>query len=213
VEIALTVPRECYLAKDYLNHKWHMRRLVYLDHVAQAISQRKLAKRGVRLTAQAGCLRTPGLLYTDVGTGRPVCILTALPGGLFNPSKLAPARNCLRAAAATSRGAAPRELLATPTYNRSVLADAFQHRLCSDLASALAPARLQAVACLCHHWLRAQVPASMHWQPLLEAALIALAAAAHAGDVVRSASPRAVCATAPVATHTHTCAHACRRST
>lgn len=175
--IALEVPRECLLAKDYISHKYHAKRMLYLQHVAAALHASGLHKGGVRMQSGGTDLRRPSLQYTDAATGVSVLVSTTLAPGAFQCSKLAPDRNCLRSAVLQVKGSAEAQPAPTPIYNASVLSELLHHSLCTELARILAPPRLQAVVCLVSRFLAAQVPDSTHTASLMDGLMVALASA------------------------------------
>ena len=184
IQVTIELPRKVLLAKDYLNHKYHARRLLYLQHVAEALQASKLTKRGVRMKTSGNDLRSPCLHYVDQATDCAVLVSTSLPLGTFQCTKLAPARNCLRSVTLPSKGSEHPQPAATPTYNASILWELLHHSMSMDLARILASPQLQAVACLCSKLLAAQVPESLHTNSLLEGVLTALAHAVQYGKVV-----------------------------
>lgn len=184
IQVTIELPRKVLLAKDYLNHKYHARRLLYLQHVAEALNATKLTKRGVQLKPQGSDLRSPCLHYIDLATNYSVLVSTSLPSGTFQCSKLAPARNCLRTATLPAKGSEAPQPAPTPIYNASILSNLLHHSMSVDIARILASPRLQAVACLCGKFLTAQVPESLHMASLLEGVLTALAQAVQSGKVV-----------------------------
>ena len=184
IQVTIELPRKGLLAKDYLNHKYHARRLLYLQHIAEALQASKLTKCGVRMKASGSDLRSPCLLYVDQATDFSVLVSTSLPSGTFQCTKLAPARNCLRSATLPCKGPEDPQPAATPIYNASILSELLHHSMSIDLARILASPQLQAVACLCSKFLAAQVPESLHSNSLLEGILTALAHAVQFGKVV-----------------------------
>lgn len=184
IQVTLELPRKVLLAKDYLNHKYHARRLLYLQHIAVALQASQLPKRGVQMMPRGNDLRCPCLLYTDHATDCSVLVSISLDSGTFQCSKLAPGRNCLRSATIPKKGSTDPQPAATPVYNASILSDLLYHSLCTDLARILASPRLQAVACLCQKFLAAQVPDSLHLSSLLEGLLATLASAVQFKKVV-----------------------------
>lgn len=182
--IALEVPRKCWLAKDYISHKYHARRMLYLQHVAAALHGSGLHKGGVRMQSGGTDLRRPSLQYTDAATGVSVLVSTTLAPGAFQCSKLAPDRNCLRSAVLQVKGSAEAQPAPTPIYNASVLSELLYHSLCTELGRILAPPRLQAVVCLVSRLLAAQVPDSTHTASLMDGLMVALASAVQTEKVV-----------------------------
>jgi hypothetical protein len=187
LQVAVEIPRKGLLAKDYLNHKYHARRLLYLEHIARVLQASNLHKHGVRLRPRGNNLRCPCICYTDQASNISVLVSTSLPSDSFPCSKLAPTRNCLRSAAPPAKGkdgATDPQPAATPIYNASILSELLHHSMCTDLATVLGSTRLQVVACLCNKLLSSQVEETLHHPSLLDGLLIAFASAVQDGKVV-----------------------------
>ena len=222
IDLALHMPRACLLAKDYLNHRFHAKRLAYLLHAANALHEHGLTSAAAQLCCANGDLRRPAVMCTLASGAVCVRLHACVPVDTFPAHKLAPDRNCLRSAAAPAQAAAPDKgsqprnvgsgqscgnsdttsLLATPAYNGGILADLWFHRHCCALAElASKHASIAACAALLQCWVRGQTPAAQHVEPLVDAVCAALATAVTSGAAVRAcvlpldiATPWSACA-------------------
>jgi hypothetical protein len=208
IDLAVHMPRSCLLAKDYLNHKYHTKRLAYLLHIASALQNLGLTKQGAMLTAGHGDLRRPELVLVLTKADVRLRVHVCVPTDTFHLRKLAPDRNCLRSVSADSShkkaqatrvsvqsagaagcqhdavvAAAP---LATPAYNAGILCDMLHHQHCCTLGMlAKHNPRVGACAALLQAWVVAQSPAARHLRQLVHAVWATLASVVRSGTVVR----------------------------
>lgn len=214
IDLAVHMPRSCLLAKDYLNHKYHAKRLAYLLHIASALQHLGLTKQGSKLTAVHGDLRRPELVLDLTKADVSLRIHVCLPTNMFHVRKLAPDRNCLRSASVAnqkmqvgrvrvqSAGAAGRESdakapapaaapLATPAYNAAILGDMLHHQHCCTLGMlAKHNPCVGACAALLQAWVVAQSPVARHLRQLVHALWATLASVTRSGTIVRSPSKK-----------------------
>jgi U3 small nucleolar RNA-associated protein 22 len=123
VDVAVQMPRACFLAKDYLNHKYSDKRALYL-----AVMLRTLRASPMFASAQLDCA-SPARPILTVPASADTPHLRIIPhvgeDGLAK-AKLLPSRNNNRA------GAAEGASLPTPRYNNRVLADVLMLRVAKD---------------------------------------------------------------------------------
>ncbi|XVE82616.1 hypothetical protein DITRI_Ditri16bG0020000 [Diplodiscus trichospermus] len=122
VDLLLPLPKECFHEKDYLNHRYHAKRCLYLCVIKKYLKSSSSVEK-VEWSALQNEARKPVLLVY------PAINLAELPGlfiriiptatSLFNLSKLNMKRNNLRA---LNTGDVPQP---TPKYNCSILEDMF----------------------------------------------------------------------------------------
>ncbi|CAA7387761.1 unnamed protein product [Spirodela intermedia] len=122
VDLLVRMPRKCFLEKDYMNHRYHARRCLYLHVVKEHLKSSPAVRRASWSTLQNEA-RKPVLLVF------PALELIELPGffiriipcatSVFNVSRLSLTRNNVRA---VNEGGITR---ATPRYNSSILEDMF----------------------------------------------------------------------------------------
>lgn len=203
LDAAVRMPRGCLLAKDYLNHKFHAKRLLYLRHIADCLAAAGALSGAPQLEALNGDVRRPVLRLRLRGASWALRLHVHAPTSAFVPAKLGPDRNCLRSASAKSTSAVPplagaavtvaardgsieSQLLATPAYNAGVLADMFYQDHCCALAGLLeGHGELAHAAQLLARWVRVQAPTCSAAGALLEAVLAKLGSAVRSGTVVR----------------------------
>ena len=212
VDVLLQMPSECFFVKDYLNHRYHAKRLAYLQHAAALLQAAELASSPATLHSVHGDLRRLAVQLPLQMESQTVmlCLHAGISDELFSAAKLAPDRNCLRSAAVpsanpaeqrngasaapgkpqkeahdASTGADDRQLLATPAYNASVLADVFVHQHFCNLAasSQKLPGLLQALLAL-RRWVQAQMPPMLHLHAVLQGAWACMAGLVQVGAVV-----------------------------
>ncbi|XXG81413.1 hypothetical protein AAC387_Pa09g2055 [Persea americana] len=117
VDILLRMPKECFHEKDYLNHRYHAKRCLYLCVIERHL-RLSSAVRKIEWSAFQEEGRKPILIiHPVVDTSEPFGIFIRLipsATSLFDVSKLNLARNNVRAVSQ-----------ATPKYNSSILEDMF----------------------------------------------------------------------------------------
>ena len=201
LDAAVRMSRSCLLAKDYLNHKYHAKRFLYLRHIAHQLAADDRLAAGAQLEMLDGDLRRPVLCLRLRGASWALRLTVQAPTDTFAPTKLAPDRNCLRSAsaqagappaqvadggAATGADGAEAQLLATPAYNAGILADIFYQSHCCTLAALLeGHGELAHAAQMLAQWLRVQAIACSVKGALLDALLAKLGSAIKGGTVVR----------------------------
>jgi U3 small nucleolar RNA-associated protein 22 len=203
IELAVPLPRDCLHAKDYLNHRYHAKRLLYLTHLAEHL--KGLCCQPPHFIVPHGDIRRPVLHLKPKNALFGVALHIIAPAEAFIAAKLGPERNALRTAhlppssqnlpfnnkhaAQGTQSDSEKQLLATPVYNAGVLSDMFYHQHCCKVATMLRGcAELQHAARLLERWLQAQMPKSAHWGALLDAVLAKLAEEVFEGGVVRLVS-------------------------
>ncbi|KAI9164874.1 hypothetical protein LWI28_003798 [Acer negundo] len=120
VDLFVRLPKECFHEKDYLNHRYHAKRFLYLcvikkhlessqkfDKVEWSILQNEARKPLLVVYPAVKLVEAPGLFVRIIPTAT----------SLFNISKLNLKRNNVRA---FNQGGVPQ---ATPKYNTSILED------------------------------------------------------------------------------------------
>ncbi|KAK9129870.1 hypothetical protein Sjap_010357 [Stephania japonica] len=122
VDVFLRLPKECFHEKDYLNHRYHGKRCIYLCVIKKYLGSSSLIKKIEWSTFQNEARKPVLLVY-------PVQELEEIPEfsmriipvatSLFDASKLKLSRSNLRA---FSQGD---DAQATPNYNHSILEDMF----------------------------------------------------------------------------------------
>ncbi|KAK3224122.1 hypothetical protein Dsin_011147 [Dipteronia sinensis] len=120
VDLFVRLPKECFHEKDYLNHRYHAKRFLYLcvikkhlessrkfDKVEWSVLQNEARKPLLVVYPAVKLVEAPGLFVRIIPTAT----------SLFNISKLNLKRNNVRA---FNQGGVPQ---ATPKYNTSILED------------------------------------------------------------------------------------------
>lgn len=195
IDISVQVPSDLLQSKDYLNYRYHNRRLLYLVCLAR-ILQRSLGDDFGDFKIGAECLAEdpakPLLTFSSTSSKCTVRILPTIQDGTFEMAKLSPDRGNVRPVGESSVVAA-----ATPLYNRSVVMDArlvqqtktlrTQARSCPAFTSTFALLRAWAgrrrlgggsgfpiAALLAHTVASGAAPARAGRDQLLRAALVAV---------------------------------------
>ena len=131
VRVAVEIPKECFDEKDYLNHRYYSKRLLYLSHILISLRKKGVCKQfGIAEIKWAnGCkeMRKPTLIATinveDLNLQFEIS--TCIPVDTFPLAKLSPERNSIRSVKDNSEtgsdGAAG--LLPTPMYNGGIVED------------------------------------------------------------------------------------------
>nr|GMC99114.1 nucleolar protein 6 [Ipomoea batatas] len=122
VDLLLRLPKECFHEKDYLNHRYHAKRFLYLCKIKKHLDGLPQFD-SLRWSAFQNEARKPILVVSPAAklvekTGFIVRIIPTATS-LFNPSKLRLERNNIRS---LNQGDV---IQATPKYNSSILEDLF----------------------------------------------------------------------------------------
>lgn len=129
VDMALTMPKELFQAKDYLNYRAFYKRAFYLAYLADnLISLTKKNNLPVKISYHNlnDDILSPCLKLESIKTDNPqdlcfhktkftINLLVGFPFGIFENKKLLPNKNCIRIQADSE------ELPPTPLYNSSIL--------------------------------------------------------------------------------------------
>ncbi|GAQ85560.1 U3 small nucleolar RNA-associated protein 22 [Klebsormidium nitens] len=151
VDVAVEIPKAFFHEKDYLNHRYHAKRALYLAGLAKILEAECKAFESAKVVPFRGDARkpilvlTPGKSETGATTKFVVRIIPTIDQGTFDTVKLAPKRNNLRNAKTESG-----EPLPTPQYSNSILEDMGLAEQSKLLQSALAtcPALGEAIVLL-----------------------------------------------------------------
>jgi hypothetical protein len=151
IDIAVKMPRQCFLAKDHLNHKYFDKRTLYAAHVLKLLRRSPMfahATLGQHL--EHGDHSRPIVVVTPGGSAQLKFHVRIIPHpgyeGLAARPKLLPSRNCNRllpgdgAPAAVGRdGKQPQGAAgpATPLYNNRMLQDLLLVRVAAELRAAI----------------------------------------------------------------------------
>jgi U3 small nucleolar RNA-associated protein 22 len=185
-DVAVRLPRACFLQKDYLDCRYHARRALYLARVASAlpagadVSWDALcddARKPVLLLRAAALLPRPGTAgyspahVAALPPGARLRLLPSIAADVFPAARLAPGRGNLRAvtapppkaaagAAGAGNAAASNEgpaLAATPRYNASICEDIDLEAHSASLGAAAAAApSFPAAVVLLKAWARSR---------------------------------------------------------
>ncbi|CAH9146997.1 unnamed protein product [Cuscuta epithymum] len=122
VDLLLRLPKECFHEKDYLNHRYHAKRYLYLCKIKKHLNVFPQFE-NLSWSSFQNEARKPILVFCPAAklvrdTGFVVRIIP-MATSLFNPSKLRLERNNIRS---LNQGGI---LQATPKYNSSILEDLF----------------------------------------------------------------------------------------
>ncbi|KAI3768011.1 hypothetical protein L2E82_18441 [Cichorium intybus] len=121
VDLYIRLPKKCFNEKDYMNHRYHGKRCLYLCIIKKYLESSSIAQR-VEWSFFQNEARKPILIVYPVvkSTGVPVFSIRLIPtaDSLFNVQKLNIERNNLHV---LSQG----DSEATPVYNNSLLEDMF----------------------------------------------------------------------------------------
>jgi U3 small nucleolar RNA-associated protein 22 len=181
-DVAVRLPRACFLQKDYLDCRYHARRALYLARIAAALppaadvawdaladDARKpvLLLRAAALLPRAGAPGYSAAHAAALPPGTRIRLLPSIGADVFPAARLAPTRGNLRAvtappppkgaaaAAAASEGAVA--LAATPRYNASIAEDVDLEAHSASLAAAAAAApAFPAAVVLLKAWARSR---------------------------------------------------------
>eukprot|EP00899_Mesostigma_viride_P014212 jgi/Mesvir1/22792/Mv14179-RA.2 len=160
VNLVLHMPASCLREKDYLDHRYHVKRALYLAAIARFLNKKQVfGPQGVAMATSRADWRKPVLvIHLGRNTSKPkvakqlpiVLVSVAIPHDAFPASKLSPTRgNLSTALAADGTTRAP-----TPVYNASIMEDmrmaAHHHYLTSKMRHV---PQLREAICLIKVWL------------------------------------------------------------
>eukprot|EP00697_Spironema_sp_BW2_P003687 gnl/Spiro4/14898_TR8029_c0_g1_i1.p1 gnl/Spiro4/14898_TR8029_c0_g1~~gnl/Spiro4/14898_TR8029_c0_g1_i1.p1 ORF type:complete len:1127 (-),score=361.05 gnl/Spiro4/14898_TR8029_c0_g1_i1:130-3333(-) len=174
VDVAVEMPKAMFSHKDFLNYKYHDKRLVFLHHLAQCLSAHPLFRDGpeeepvpggrVQLAAFSPCdphklvlLLHPATAATAVGkaTRFVIRVVPTVAASVFPPAKLAPARCNVRPRIGESAAGPETAAPATPFYSNTIVEDMHVAAHLTHMHSVLASARCACEAIvLLKVWLR-----------------------------------------------------------
>ncbi|KAL0679227.1 hypothetical protein Bca4012_007208 [Brassica carinata] len=122
VDLLLHLPKECFYEKDYMNHRYHAKRCLYLcvlkKHLLASSSVEKVEWSTLQNEARKPVLVVFPVKKVDNFPGFSIRIIPSATS-LFDVAKLSMSRNNVRSV--TADGVAQ----PTPTYNSSILEDMF----------------------------------------------------------------------------------------
>ncbi|XP_077218080.1 nucleolar protein isoform X2 [Tasmannia lanceolata] len=124
VDVLLPMPKECFLEKDYLDHRYHAKRCLYLCVIEKHLKSSPAVRKIEWSTFQNEARKPVLIIYPDVQLVEPFEIFIRLipaATSLFNVSKLSLTRNNIRV---LNQGEGSIKQ-ATPKYNSSILEDMF----------------------------------------------------------------------------------------
>ncbi|XP_066272586.1 nucleolar protein 6-like [Branchiostoma lanceolatum] len=125
VDVLLEIPKECLQAKDYLNHRYHRKRALYLACLAAHLDTQDLFT-SVVFSFFHQDWNKPVILLTPSGkAGKHYTIRlhACPPEGFFKPSRFHPNKNNIRSDWYTGKGRDQESEPPTPHYNSSILVD------------------------------------------------------------------------------------------
>lgn len=134
IDLAVYIPKNCFQEKDFLNHRYHAKRALYLAAVQKHMARCSIV-RSTKWTLLHHDGRKPLLLVQladDLGFDFKfdILLVPVIRREVFTISKLAPSRNNLRTSLS---GMGPET---TPHYNASILEDMDMQAHCSYLNTA-----------------------------------------------------------------------------
>ncbi|VVB10024.1 unnamed protein product [Arabis nemorensis] len=122
VDLLVHLPKECFYEKDYMNHRYHAKRCLYLcvirKHLLSSSSVEKVEWSSLQNEARKPVLVVFPAKKLDQFPGFSIRIIPSATS-LFNVAKLSMSRNNVRSVSADG---VPQP---TPTYNSSILEDMF----------------------------------------------------------------------------------------
>lgn len=124
IDLAVRMPKACFHEKDFLNHRYHAKRCLYLLVIKKHLSSCSVVKNIEWSTFQDDARKPiliihPGEMDSDSGNDFVIRIIPTVLSGVFDLSKLAPGRNNVRD---FQQGGMTQP---TPYYNASILEDMF----------------------------------------------------------------------------------------
>lgn len=123
VDLAVRLPKSCFHEKDYLNHRYHVKRALYLAVLKKALAKCACIS-SIKWSTFCDDARKPVLLLFPApdakgSTSKSVIrILPTISSETFSVNKLGPSKNNVRSAVSQDGVAQP-----TPHYNSSILED------------------------------------------------------------------------------------------
>ena len=143
VDVAVEVPKEFFLEKDYLDHRYHVKRMAYLKVLQQHLEKAEWVASSVYSTHHAD-VRKPCLLVKAKKPGD-VClrVLLTIPVHAFPPARLHHEKANLR-----SLEVQDDERLPSPHYNHSIIEDMFMDEHIKYLRDAAEMAEYYEDACV-----------------------------------------------------------------
>ncbi|RLN44530.1 hypothetical protein BBJ29_002943 [Phytophthora kernoviae] len=163
VDVAVEMPQECFLPKDFANYRYFDKRNLYLGVLAAELQSHEELFESVKLEAWHGEYEKPvarlnvnSKYLTDCGLkGTKVCVrvIPVVTPELFKLAKLAPSRNNVRHEPNMTEE--EMKQCSTPMYNNSILEDMMMRQHTRELHAALKEAPQLSEACiLTKVWLR-----------------------------------------------------------
>jgi len=133
--MGVKIPSDCFDEKDYLNHRYFSKRLLYLSHMLTHLRKhkKKLGMIDIGWHEELKDPRKPcvSLIYEDWPDLR-IVLWPVLDIELFPINKLSPERNNIRTDTSFENNGDPK-LAPTPIYNASIIEDMFQFHNASVL--------------------------------------------------------------------------------
>ena len=129
VKVAVEIPKECFDEKDYLNHRYHSKRLLYLSHILTSLKKKGVCKKfgiaEIKWAKACKDMRKPTLIGTFEDHNLQFEISTCIPVDTFPLAKLSPDRNNIRSVKDCSKAGSDgtASLLPTPMYNGGIVED------------------------------------------------------------------------------------------
>ena len=158
VDVAVEMPSSCFVPKDFLDYRYHDKRLLYLSAIAHALLKDKKAFSEVKIRGFREGNDTKPILVVILNSkdkrtkGFQIRIFPVIAADEFDQSKLGPTKGNLKAHKITA-GTTQRK--ATPRYNCTILEDAYLKRHLQILHAAASQSKGFIQACqLFKIWLR-----------------------------------------------------------
>ncbi|XP_078616347.1 nucleolar protein 6-like [Branchiostoma floridae x Branchiostoma japonicum] len=125
VDVLLEIPKECLQAKDYLNHRYHRKRALYLACLAASLDKQDLFTSVMFTFFHQDCNKPVILLKPSGKAGKHYTIRlhACPPEGFFKPSRFHPNKNNIRSDWYMGKGRDQESEPPTPHYNSSILVD------------------------------------------------------------------------------------------
>eukprot|EP00227_Mantoniella_beaufortii_P013523 CAMPEP_0197574888 /NCGR_PEP_ID=MMETSP1326-20131121/474_1 /TAXON_ID=1155430 /ORGANISM="Genus nov. species nov., Strain RCC2288" /LENGTH=1092 /DNA_ID=CAMNT_0043137551 /DNA_START=191 /DNA_END=3466 /DNA_ORIENTATION=+ len=149
VDVAVEMPKGYFQEKDYLDHRYHAKRLAYLEVLQQHVHRAGWVA-SVALSAHHADIRKPCLLIRPKKPSGDVCLrlLLTARANAFPASRLLPDKANLRQLEAAGGGDGGNDRLASPHYNQSILEDMFLDEHIKFLRDAAQKAEFLEEACV-----------------------------------------------------------------
>ncbi|MCO5585783.1 hypothetical protein L7F22_039719 [Adiantum nelumboides] len=153
MDLAVEIPKSCFHEKDFLNHRYHAKRALYLAVLQIHLKKCSFVK-GTKWTSLHQDARKPLLLVQlgnelKVDFNFDICLVPVIGQDIFNVSKLVPSRNNIKISGSEVGSGA------TPHYNASILEDVDMQAHCLYLKDSLARnSSLRDTILLLKVWLR-----------------------------------------------------------